>query len=287
MPYTVAVSFDKFIDNISISGDQHQTSTARKDNIVSLLENDFEIVEAFASGSIPKRTAIKGSDLDVIVALHYGKHIKNKKPSEVLQSVRDSLGEYRTGVRKNGQAVTLRYETWPNVDVVPVAKIKNDDETISYYEVPDMNCEEWILSKPKKHSENMAKRAADCGAEFRRTVRMIKWWNKQHSSYLQSYHIEVLALAILTGSLDDYSWNVYKFFNGAHTKVQSSLQHEEVFVDNYLNLNDRQEAIKRLSSAKDKALTAWAATYDKNDDHKTAIKLWRQIFGEEFPAYGS
>ena len=43
------------------------------------------------------------ADLDVFVVLHFGKHIKNKLPSQVLQSVQDSLGEYR----KNGQAVTF------------------------------------------------------------------------------------------------------------------------------------------------------------------------------------
>jgi hypothetical protein len=287
MPYTVAVSFDRFIENISISGDQQQTCSARKDNIVSLLEDDFEILEAFASGSIPKRTAVQGSDLDVIVALHYGKHIKGKKPSEVLQSVRDSLGEHRTGVRKNGQAVTLGYKTWPNVDIVPVSRVSGDNGTVSHYEVPDMNREEWIVSRPKKHSANMAKRVSDYGPAFRRIVRMIKWWNKQHSSYLQSYHIEVLALEVLTGSFDDYSWKVYTFFDQAHTKIQSSHWYDGEFVDEYLSWDDRQEAVKRLDTAKDKALSAWAATYDKSDDDETAIKLWRQIFGDEFPAYGS
>jgi hypothetical protein len=287
MPYTVAVSFDRFIENISISGDQQQTCSARKDNIVSLLKDDFEILEAFASGSIPKRTAVQGSDLDVIVALHYGKHIKGKKPSEVLQSVRDSLGEHRTGVRKNGQAVTLGYKTWPNVDIVPVSRVGNDDGTISHYEVPDMNREEWIVSRPKKHSASMAKRASDYGPEFRRIVRMIKWWNKQHSSYLQSYHIEVLALEILTGPFDDYSWDIHTFFDRAHTKIQSSHWYEEAFVDDYLSWKDRQEAVKRLDTARGKSLSAWAATYDKSDDDEAAIELWRQIFGDKFPAYGS
>jgi hypothetical protein len=80
MPYTVAASFEKFRENIEISGDHRETANNRRDHIVSLLKNGFEVIEAFPSGSIPRYTAIKGyADLDVMVALHYSKHIKDKK----------------------------------------------------------------------------------------------------------------------------------------------------------------------------------------------------------------
>lgn len=119
MPYTVAVSFDEFRQSIELASNHRETAAKRRDHLVSLLKKDFTIMEAFASGSIPKYTAVTGyADLDVIVALHYSLHIKDKKPSQVLKAVRDSLGQHRTNVRRNGQAVTLRYETWPDVDVV-------------------------------------------------------------------------------------------------------------------------------------------------------------------------
>jgi tRNA nucleotidyltransferase (CCA-adding enzyme) len=127
MAYTLAILFDKFREHIELSGDHRETATAPKDRVISLLKNDFEILDAFATGSIRRFTAVRGhADLDVMVVLHYGKHIKDKKPSAVLQEVRDSLGEYKTNVRKNGQAVTLHYETWPNVDIVPVSRSVND-----------------------------------------------------------------------------------------------------------------------------------------------------------------
>lgn len=88
MPYTVAISFDKFREHIELSGDHRETATARKDRVVSLLKNDFEILDAFATGSIPRFTAVRGhADLDVMVVLHYGKHIKDKTPLAVLQQV--------------------------------------------------------------------------------------------------------------------------------------------------------------------------------------------------------
>jgi tRNA nucleotidyltransferase (CCA-adding enzyme) len=98
MAYTVAAAFDAFYENINLSGDHRQTANARRDNVVDTLSKKFEIVESFATGSIPKFTALKGqADLDVMVALHYGKHIKDKTPTQVLQDVRAALAEWRTG----------------------------------------------------------------------------------------------------------------------------------------------------------------------------------------------
>lgn len=287
MPYTVPVSFDKFRENIELTGNHRDIANKRRDRIVSSLENDFSILEAFPSGSIPRYTAVTGyADLDVIVVLHYGKHIKNKKPSQVLQNVRDALAEYETNVRKNGQAVTLHYKTWPNVDIVPVSRATNSDGSVNHYNVPNMNDETWIKSRPKKHSTEMSEKNKVCGESFKRIVKMIKWWNHQHSSLLQSFHIEVIALNVFNNTLSDYSWDVFQYFDKAVEIVKSRLWHEGDYIDDYLDYEKRQEAIKRLETARDKARNAWSYTYGDKDDHENAINLWRQIFGDKFPSYG-
>lgn len=288
MPCTVAASFDEFRQNIELLGNHRDTATHRRNSIVSLLKGDFDILDAFPSGSIPKYTAVRGyADLDVIVVLHYSIHIKGKKPSQVLKAVRDCLAQSRTNVRRNGQAVTLYYKTWPNVDIVPVSRTLYDNGNVSHYNIPDMNQEKWLVSKPKKHSQAMSKMNESCGPNFKRIVKMAKWWNHQHSSLLQSFHIEVMALKIFDHRpLADYSWDVYDFFDEAQKLAGSNLWHEGDMVDSYLDSNKRQEVLKRLETAKDKASDAWYATYGDNNDHKKAIRLWKQIFGDKFPAYG-
>jgi hypothetical protein len=287
MPYTVAFSFEKFYENINLPGDHRDTANRRRNDLVDILKNNFHIIEAFASGSIPRYTAVKGyADLDVIVALHYEKHIKGKKPSEILQEVRDALAEYRTNVRKNGQAVTLYYKTWPNVDIVPASRIADGAGNVTGYKIPDMNNEVWIKSKPKTHTSNITSRAGTCGASFRKIITMIKWWNHKHGEYLQSYHIEAMALQIFTGPLSDMPWDVFTFFNKASTLIQSSLWYEGTYVDEYLSDSQRQEAKKRLETARDKSRDAWFKTHGDNNDNEGAIAIWRQIFGDKFPAYG-
>lgn len=288
MPYAIPASFDKFRENIELKGTYREIADKRKDSIVSNLKDNFTILDAFPSGSIPRYTALSGyADLDVIVVLHFGKHIKNKKPSEVLQSIRNVLAEYKTNVRKNGQAVTLYYKTWPNVDIVPVSRTLNDDGSVNHYNVPDMNNETWINSRPRKHSTTMSDKNKLCGPAFKRIVKMIKWWNHQHSSLLQSFHIEVIALETFSGPISDYSWSVYEYFDNAVKIVKSNLWYEGDYIDDYLNHTKREEVIKRLETAKDKARDAWYYTYGDRDENEKAINIWREIFGDKFPAYGS
>jgi hypothetical protein len=287
MAYTVSAAFSTFFDNINLAGDHHVIATARRDRIVSLLEKTFTINEAFSTGSIPRYTAVTThADLDVMVALHYGKHINGKKPSEVLAEVQKALSGYVTRVRRNGQAVTLTYESWPDVDIVPVAKLETSGAAT--YQVPNMNREEWIVSKPTIHDANLLSRNKTFGQEFKKIIKMMKWWNHQHSELMQSYHIEVLAYQVLTSSFTDYPWNVFSCLKDAAELAKSPLYYEGDFADKYLfdQVDARNEVVKRLSKACDKARAAWYATYGGKSDDKTAIEIWRQIFGDKFPAYG-
>jgi hypothetical protein len=154
MAIAVESAFGEFYEQINLSGDHRETANTRKDDVVARLKKDFEVLDAFATGSLPKFTALKGNaDPDVMVVLHYGKHIRDKAPSQVLESVQRSLSDYRTNVRKNGQAVTLYYKTWPNVDIVPVPRVTNKDGSVNCYEVLNANngCAPALSSSASNH----------------------------------------------------------------------------------------------------------------------------------------
>lgn len=286
MAYTVQAAFNQFFDEINLSVDHRKIANDRRDHLIELLGNKFDVVDAFPSGSIPKYTALHGcADLDIMLVLHYGKHMKGKTPTQVLQAVRDAIG-YKTTVRKNGQAVTLHYVTFPKVDIVPVYYVHNGDNKPQYYCIPDANTDTWIDSNPKEHANAIQGKATECGDNFRKTIKMAKHWNKCHSDYLQSYHIEVLAQKVFEGTLLDLTWDVLQFFDKSIALLTSSLWHNGSYVDGYLSANNRTEALKRFTTARDHARTAWYHTYAERNDHKAAITNWRIVFGEKFPTYG-
>jgi hypothetical protein len=170
---------------------------------------------------------------------------------------------------------------------VPVSQVVNDDGAVNHYEVPDMNTESWLSSRPKKHSDLLSDKNNECGEMFKRIIKMIKWWNHQHSSLLQSFHIEVMAIKMFQGTLDDYSWQVFQYFDNAVRLASSSLWYEVGYADSYLDSETRKDVLERLKTARDKARNAWSLTYRERNEHEKAIGIWRQIFGDKFPAYGS
>lgn len=283
MPYTVATSIDRFLTNISLRGSHEATAEARRKHLVELLERKLEILDTISTGSIVHDTGLIGAaDLDIIAVLHYGKHIKDRTPKAVLQSVRDCLGDASAIVKKNGQAVTLYYKSWPNVDVVPASRIKNNDGSISHYDIPDMDRGVWIETRPRTHNNAMAA----ASARRRALIRMVKTWNRAHSELMQSFHISVLVLT-LPEITQSWPYEIMYFFEKAVAAIDDPIYHpggKTTRADSYLDTATRREIKERLRSAHSWAAGAFSAI--ARQDEREAIRLYGLLFGGKFPAYG-
>ncbi len=286
MAFTVDAAFNTFFDTINLSGNHRDTANSRREHLIGLLGNSFSIVDSFSMGSIPKFTALSGhADLDIMLVLNYEKYVRGKTPVQVIQSIRDALAQYKTNVRKNGQAVTLYYQTWPNVDVVPVYQEQGVFGSI-IYNVPDIATNSWIKSNPKNHANDIENKSSECGQNFRRIIKMIKHWSLCHNKCLSSYHIEVLALKIFNNSLDDLTWNVFKFFDKAIDLLKEPMWHSFSYVDSYISYLDRQTIINKIIKARDLSREAWNYTYGANNKQIDAMSTWGKVFTRGFPTYG-
>lgn len=284
MAYLVTTAFDEFFRAINLPGDHRSAANARRDWVLGRIGTKLDVLEAFPIGSIPRFTALSGhADVDVLVVLHYGKHVKDRKPSNVLLTVRNALASPGSSIRRNGQAVTLRFKSWPSVDVVPAVRISRGGTNIGY-EIPEMHEEEWIFTTPAKHSGRMVAAAATYGPDFRRLVKMVKHWNLRQGQPFESYHLEILALRTPPATTE-FSWSLLKFFEAARASLDGYIWSDESMVDAYMGWERRAKARTALASAHGHALSAWSATY-QGDQHQTAIGLWRKVFGNTFPTYG-
>jgi predicted nucleotidyltransferase len=288
MPYTLSASFTDFYKAINLPGDHRTTANKRRLWLEGELKAKLAVIETFSFGSVPRFTALQDyADVDILVALHYGYHVKDKKPSQVLQSVRDALSGYATSVRRNGQAVTLKFKSWPNVDIVP-ASIMEDPNTkeVLYYSIPDMNREEWLRSYTRSHAQRIDSRALTCGPNFKILITMLKHWNRiKNDGRLQSFHIEAIAADAFWSKMTDLPWEVCRFFQTATDKIHFHW-YDHSNISAYLEYPESVKVLETVQAAYGKATEAWLAGYRSPSNHEEAIKRWRDVFGLKFPAYG-
>jgi hypothetical protein len=282
MPRLLSTAFDQFLRRITIGGDLKSIATTRRDKIAELLEDKMDALDIFPTGSLVRGTGLKGSsDVDVIVILHYTKHIKGKTCTQVLESVRDALGDYNARiVKKNGQAVTLYFKSWPNVDIVPAQRVRLDDGGREI-RIADSNTNTWVPTNPSGHDARIKK----IPLRRRQLIRMAKSWNVAHSAYMQSFHIELAALKTAYATdddpwaEDDWAYSLVEFFEAAEEVTKRGGQ---LWFD--YDPDDIEQLRSRLRRASTLANEAWAAVRD-GQNAKAMGKL-RVLFGDRFPEYG-
>lgn len=284
MVWTTESAFDRYYEEINLPGDHRATANSRRDWVVGRLSsNGMDVLEAIAIGSIPRYTALKEhADVDVMAVLHFGKHIKDQSPAQVLQAVKDALGTGQAGVgRRNGQAVTVKFQSWPDIDVVPACRVDSDGE-VAGYKIPDMTRGIWLPTNPPRHAGDIAAASSSGGIRFRRAITMLKHWNRRQSVKLQSYHLEVIALKHVT-TWNEYSWPIFRWFEFAKSEV-GFCWHAGQDISDYLSYSQQQAIETQLDAAASVARDAWFEA--RRDNHRSAIPLWRNVFGMSFPTYG-
>lgn len=288
MPHTISASFDKFYTEINLPGDHRKDANLRRHWLERNLKAKFDILETLSFGSIPRFTALQDhADLDILVVLNYQKHILNNKPSKVLKSVRNSLSTYATSVRRNGQAVTLKFKSWPNVDIVPAAKVIDEySGAFLHYKIPDMNREVWIPTNPQKHKLRLYTKASQCGSNFRKVITMMKHWNRvKNSSRIQSFHIEAIASETFNSFMTDIPWECCQFFQAAIDKMNFHY-FDSSDISAYMDYSTALQVSNILKEAQSIAIEAWIAGLNDQVSDRYAIQLWRKVFGLKFPLYG-
>jgi hypothetical protein len=294
MAKTVAAAFQEFRQKIEPPAYDRAAAIARRDRLFSVLSKRFEIIAAFPSGSIPRYTAVKAhSDLDILMVLHWTKHVDGRTPAAVLRSVRVPLALYHPAVRRDGQALTINYGSWPKVDVVPAYVVKGTDGKPALYYIPDAIRGVWVPTNPPIHDADMEHANSDqgCGLAFKRMIKMVKWWNIRHGGVLQSFHIETIALELFQGAKMTealYPFHLQTFFKGAHALVKAgSFYHRGQPVDDYLTPPKRRAAVARLAVAERRANAAWLAGVVPRRTDARAVALWKGLFNSPlaFPSY--
>jgi hypothetical protein len=292
MATTVQQGFLKLRSNLEITALQASTVSARQVKIREVMEAGMTVLDTFQTGSYARSTMIaplSEADVDIFVVLdakyYYNYNGQNGGQAGLLDAVKRTLRKTYTqtpDISRNGQAVTIRFTDF-DVDVVP-----GFHRAGGGFLIPNSIANSWLETDPKKHVELTTAANKTRGGDLVPLIKMMKGWNKKHSAFFRSFHLEVLALELLNGvTITDFPSGVRFYFDKARELVKKKNLDPAGFGDDvgrYINRSNLDEAVRKFQLGYERALKA--EDFATKGYHNHAIDMWQNIFGDYFPAYG-
>lgn len=293
MAIAVKQAFQVFKQNLEITDLQAATVSTRQQAVRKVIEAGMTVHDSFLTGSYSRSTMIaplSEADIDIFFVLDasYFLHYNNQNGGQagLLDWVKRTLRKtyvQTPDISRNGQAVTIRFTDF-TVDAVPGFTRQGNG-----YLIPNSITQSWLSTDPKKHVELISAANAGHAGTLVPLIKMLKCWNRAHSKFFRSFHLEVLALRILTGvTITDFPSGARYFFDKARQLVTVQNPDPAGYGDDvgsYISGQEKiNEAVAKLQLAFERAVKAEA--FASSGNNRAAIEMWRLNFGDYFPAYG-
>jgi hypothetical protein len=293
MATSIQQAFLKLKSNLEISSLQSETVSTRQKTVRDVLANGMGVIDDFLTGSYARSTMIsplKDADIDIFCVLEprYYQHYngQNGGPAGLLDLTKRTLLKTYTrtpDISRNGQAVTVRFEDFA-VDVIPGFNRQGGG-----YLIPNSIKNSWLSTDPKRHVELVSLSNKAHNGDLVPLIKMIKGWNKENGAFFRSFHLEVLALAIMQNvTISDFPSGARFYFDKARLLVTKQNLDPAGYGDDvgsYINTQEKmQEASRRFQTAYDRAIKA--EEHVGRGNVRDAIDMWRKVFGDYFPSYG-
>lgn len=293
---TTAQAFDEFRSRLEISDTEEKDAAKRHTEVRECIRASFDIEDDFLSGSYRRHTKTKPlKDVDIMLVLGPKERWRRDKPPiDTLTAFESCLKKKYTGqdqVEIGRRSVTVEFEKnyyaeghdgkVLSIDAVPAIALSNGD-----YEIPDKTTGKWVKTNPKVHKEQATAKNKELGTNWVPLVKMAKGWNRANGKPIQpSFLIEVMARDLVDAPFSNYPNEVRNFFASMEQGLTRSWPDPAGLgppVSDQMTPALVTAARKALQNAQRKAMLAQRAgdTGRQGD----ALRLWREILGEYFPA---
>ncbi len=274
---TLLQSIEEMIEKISVTDRQEETIETSVNNLNGHLTHedcDLFVEKTFTNGSWERDTILRPlDDVDVFAVLNRDEWSDENgnlpNPQTVLTNFKDYLngiGDYKDKVSQSRPCVTIVLSKI-NFDVLP--SFKDGDG----YRIPNHDLSSWIFSNPESLSQKLESVDEYCDYGLKKVVKAIKYWNRENEKLIPSFIIEEIAITL---------FETNKFSN-----LEEGIRLWFASAENYLNLDDFNTenafntSIDNIAEVK-KKLDEAKNLFDANKE-SDAIKIWKEIFGKEFP----
>lgn len=292
----VTEAFKTFQGVVNADPEQVVEARARRDVFKSAFSGEDDVDEVFASGSLARGTHKDPiHDVDVVIVFDADQHPDWGTPGgsaeEALDSTRARVNAL-LGATNGSHAQVVRLARWRNhavkcflddpedpdrftVDAMPA--LRRDGVLL----IPEALSKKWVYANP----EHLISEVADKHAmwnQYAGTVRMLKWWADDQDIKIKSLVMEVLALKHLPTNVTQPE-AIKQFFVSAYYAVDGGEQiSDPAGLCGLIQPDlDTDQFLDRLRTARD--LAGRAIQAQDTQDHAFAVRLWGEVFGDQFP----
>jgi hypothetical protein len=242
-------------------------------------------------GSIVKGTGIRGcSDVDMLFVVGpeaWHGTAASLSSTALLRRFRHAVARrfWSTRVRRDGQAIAVRFSSGVSFDIVPAILVGRYGVT-NIYHIPD-GAGGWITTAPTAELARFKRANRKSRGKLARTLQLLKHWRccRAKAVPIRSYYVELLLTVTgLANGARRYSQVLARSFGLLARRQGQALRDPATRVPMTSMIESRgsaDTAHAALLRARERALTA--VKLERRGDIAGALRQWQLIFNDTFP----
>ncbi|MDT2815252.1 SMODS domain-containing nucleotidyltransferase [Vagococcus carniphilus] len=290
--------FLKLLSDIEPSRTTKSNCVTAHTNLRSFLKNHTTYkdihLDTMLSGSYRRETAIrpkaqngviKRPDVDVVIVTNYD---LSDSPSEVIDDLYNVLKDKYFNITKQTRSIGI---TTANVDMdaVPVIAPYGIDGT---WYIADRDLDEWLITNPRGQIEHSTTTNTNNNYRYKPLVKLFKWWRRENPTIYKrpkGYLLELMVAENISKNNSNYAILFTETLESMVDKYSINILLDIVpfipdpGVPNNSVLNGiTSEQFKALYKKIEEHAIISRQALD-TEDGEESTKLWKKVFGNEFP----
>ncbi|WP_147481099.1 SMODS domain-containing nucleotidyltransferase [Streptomyces shenzhenensis] len=260
----IADQFDAFLQRITLSDGEKSTALEQGRRLSQKIEQRPEVRECFITGSMVRSTAIqKYSDVDIVAVIESRDRLAHSDSATLVSTFANILREIEPDAQVSENVVRVTHADGAVVDVLAAIHCGINGTADDVYRIPATSQEGWETYAPEEQNRRTREATELLGEDFKKLIRLCKWWSKTHGQPIASYKIELATLETFRNEIPELPCAIVRLFNSIERSINIS-------------------PIKKPVLLESKELAEEAYSSQQSGDVQKSIELWGRLFGDQF-----
>lgn len=218
-------------------------------------------------------------------------YLSSTRITNAFKNELGNISQYSSAnIKRDGEAATLKLVSYSwNFDIVPCLFTKPDIFGKTYYLIPNRNGG-WKKTDPRLDRDRLTAVNQRHLGNVLNVIRILKYWKQEKRINIGSYLLEAMILYYYENIFSTCSQYVDLELENVFNHLANSILNTVPDPKNIqTNINDLDYYERYSLSEKFKTfsqLSNQARQLEKDEKHEESIKIWKIVFGVNFPDYG-